>query len=172
LANYLTSDYNTYHGNGANFGNTWGVPPPTAGPNDVYVAPGLLYLCRVEEGSPLKGAASDGGDIGATVLKRYGVSGTLWGEPGYDVLTDESLWPFPNEQVIKQEMSSWDGPNDATRGFCAAGDSLSGGPITLTSYIWEYLGSPCPFHICQAGGIFADDFESGDTNLWSIFGEY
>ena len=77
------------------------------------------------------------------------MSGTLYGEPGYDQLTDEPLWPFPNEDVIKAKMSAWDGLNDARRGFCAEGNGLYGGPLTLTSYIWEYLGNPCPADICK-----------------------
>ena len=31
----------------------------------------------------------------------------------------------------------------------APGNGLYGGPITLTSYIWEYLGNPCPVGVCQ-----------------------
>jgi len=30
------------------------------------------------------------------------------------------------------------------------GNGLYGGPITLTSYIWEYLGSACPATICSS----------------------
>jgi hypothetical protein len=116
----------------------------------------LKYLCRVEDASPLKGAASDGGDIGATILNRYGVSGTLWGEPGYDSLTQESLWPFPNEDVIKAKMSSWIGQNEAKRGFCVDSIGLYGGPVTLTSYIWEYLGYPCPSEFVDTANITED----------------
>ncbi len=150
IADYMTSASNVYFANAADFGHTWGTPAPVPGPQDRFVDPQLKYLCRVEDGSPLKGTASDGGDVGATILKRYGVSGTLWGDPGYDQLTDEPLWPFPNEAVIKQTLAAWDGPNLATRGFCAPGAGLYGGPITLTSYIWEYLGYACPAEICGA----------------------
>lgn len=148
IANYMGSDYNIYHANSANFGNSWGVTPPTAGPNDRFSDPGLKYLPRIEADSPLVGAASDGTNIGANIIYRRGKSGTLYGEPGWDELTDEPLWPFPNENVIKETMAQWDGENDARRGFCAEGTGLYGGPITLTSYIWEYLGSPCPAEIC------------------------
>ncbi len=110
----------------------------------------LLYPLRIEDNSELDRAASDGEDIGATVLKKIGIDGTLWGEPGYDVITDESLWPFPNEDIIKENISKYNeyGIN-GTRGFCASGNGLYGGPITLTSYIWEYLGHPCPPDICN-----------------------
>jgi len=105
--------------------------------------PALKYLCRVEDGSNLDGAADDGGDIGATILTKIGVSGTLWGEPGYNTDTGESLWPFPLEDQIREHMRSYNpGRTDPTkpdgkRGFCADG-------TTLTKYIWEYLGNPTP----------------------------
>ena len=94
---------------------------------------------------------------GATILKQRGVSGTLWGETGYDSLTDIDLWPFPYEDEIKKLFSESNNPppgaapsvNNVTRGFCANGTGLYGGPITLTSYIWEYLGNPCPPEICN-----------------------
>lgn len=152
LMNYLESDYNVFHGNGTDYRHAWGIPEITAGAHDVFADPGLKYICRPAGQVILDGKASDGGDIGATIEYRYGVSGTLWGEEGYDRLTDEPLWPFPNEDAIKTQMSTWEppagwaGPSeyDGRRGFCADGDGLYGGPITLTSYIWEYLGNPCP----------------------------
>ncbi|MBN2611991.1 MAG: T9SS type A sorting domain-containing protein [Bacteroidales bacterium] len=152
LRNYLTSDYNNFYNNTEDYDNVWGVPEIVPGTNDQYENPGMKYICRIEGDSPLKGAASDGGDIGASVVNCYGVSGTLWGEVGYDVLTNEPLWPFPNENEIKAQMSTWTPPASFTgpatyngkRGFCADGNGLYGGPITLTSYIWEYLGNPCP----------------------------
>jgi hypothetical protein len=157
IADYVNSDYNNYYENTENFGNTWETPTPVAGPNDRFINPELKYICRVEDDSHLKGAASDGGDIGATILNRYGVSGTLWGEPGYNSLTQEPLWPFPNEDVIKEKMSSWTGPNDGERGFCANDTGLYGGPITLTSYIWEYLGNPCPSEFIDTSYIIYND---------------
>jgi hypothetical protein len=143
LSDFITSDYNDFFDNGQNYLN-----PASQGTHDRFVDPGIMYPVRVEEGSPLKGAASDGGDIGATILRRYGVTGTLWGEPGYDQLTSEPLWPYPYEAQIKADMASWTGPHDGTRGFCAPGSGLYGGPITLTSYIWEAAGHACPVEIC------------------------
>jgi hypothetical protein len=94
---------------------------------------------------------------GAQVRKRYGVSGTRWGEPGYDQLTGEDLWPWPYEDKIKAVFVESNAPptgnspstNDTRRGFAASGNGLYGGPITLTSYIWEYLGTPCPTTVCR-----------------------
>jgi hypothetical protein len=42
---------------------------------------------------------------GAVVTKRYGVTGTLWGETGYDQITNEDLWPWPYEDKIKAVFS-------------------------------------------------------------------
>lgn len=96
------------------------------------------------------------GLVGATILKRYGASGTLWGEPGYDQLTGDDLWPWPYEDKIKAVFAEPNNPpsgyspatNITKRGFAADGNGLYGGPITLTSYIWEYLGTPCPANVC------------------------
>ncbi len=94
---------------------------------------------------------------GAVIMKRYGVTGTRWGEPGYDQLTDEDLWPWPYEAKIKEVFREVNDPpsgnspaaNNTKRGFAADGLGLYGGPVTLTSYIWEYLGTPCPASVCR-----------------------
>lgn len=93
---------------------------------------------------------------GAVILKRWGVSGTRWGEVGYDQLTSEDLWPWPYQDKIKSVFREANPPpsgnspatNDTLRGFAASGTGLYGGPITLTSYIWEFLGTPCPATAC------------------------
>lgn len=93
----------------------------------------LRHLTRIEPGSFLKGRGAGGADIGATVLYRYGVEGTLFGEAGFNTLTAVPLWPWPNEERIAREMC---GAADSRRGFCAAG--------SLSRYVWEYLGNPMP----------------------------
>lgn len=94
------------------------------------LANGLRYLPQIETGAFLSTAGEDGTAVGAQILKQYGKSGTMWGDAGYNELQDGiggrdnvSLWPFPNEALIREKMAA---------------------PITLTSYVWEYLGSPCP----------------------------
>jgi hypothetical protein len=86
-----------------------------------------LYLPRIETGT-----------AGPTILKRIGTSGTLYGETGYATTTNDDLWPWPNEARIKTDMASV-----STRGFAAATSNprTNTGIITLTSYIWEYLGN-------------------------------
>ena len=104
--------------------------------------PSLLYLTRIETGSPLKSAGLGGADIGATILNRYGADGTRYGDANYNTLTSTALWPWPNEARIKQQMCVGAG---VTRGFCSTGtrrDMVN--PVTLTSYIWEQLGNPIP----------------------------
>lgn len=133
---------------GANYtGTVVSTYTDTYSPNDfsgagiIHVNPltnGLVYLPRIEAGSTLKTSGSSGGQMGAEIIKRYGVSGTLWGESGYNTLTSENLWPWPNEARIKTDMAA-----DDARGFCT-GNSLDGTPQTLTKYIWEYLGNQIP----------------------------
>ncbi len=160
VADYVSGDYNAFSGNGANYG---GQHTPTPGAHDVTsvaIVPGVLkYLPRgPEAGSLLATAGSSGGRVGAQVLWKIGVDGTLWGEPGYDTLRDaahgfggvpDRLWPFPNEAAIKLDMAAYNGGGLAgRRGFCSAGKQLDGtSNVTLTSYIWEYLGNPMPASI-------------------------
>lgn len=144
IADYVTGDYNSFFANGANYGGTFTTP--AAGAHDLTSnqAAGLKYLPRIEPGSPLATAGPGGGPVGASVLYMWGTTGTLWGEPGYDTLTNELLWPFPNEAVIKADLASYSGPGAAgARGF-TTGTSKDGSPQTLTKYIWEYLGSQIP----------------------------
>ena len=155
--NVYISNYNTLYGNYNNYAGSSTGENDYCSENENEFNPlnnGLVYLLRIEEGSTLDGVASDGEDIGATILKKIGVSGTLYGEIGFDQITNENLWPFPYEDIIKEKMSSYyytDGVGEirGDRGFAADGDSLYGGPITLTSYIWEYLGNECPPEICN-----------------------
>ncbi|RJQ24533.1 hypothetical protein C4565_09515 [Candidatus Parcubacteria bacterium] len=158
---YSLCDYNCLYANSNNYYNAApgshsycqengnAVDPIDGSPGNGKAA--LKYLVRIEDGSNFDGAASDGGDIGATVLKRIGVRGTLWGETGYNSLTTEDLWPFPNEDIIREKMRSYsydNGKLSGARGFCADGKQLNGvDDITLTSYIWEYLGNPIPLEI-------------------------
>jgi len=74
--------------------------------NTVELDPILRDLTQIDSSSPAKGAASDGGDIGANVIKRYQNS----------VLTDDDLWPWLNEAVIQQKLCA---DVAETRGLCA-----------------------------------------------------
>jgi MYXO-CTERM domain-containing protein len=155
IADHASGDYNSYWGNGANYGGA--TATPQAGAHDMTsdMTAGLKYLPRIEMGSSLATAGSGGGQVGAEVVSMWGTSGTLWGDPGYDTVTANPLWPFPNEAVIKADMASYTGPGGAgARGF-TTGNSKDGTPQTLTKYIWEYLGNQIPpeiygFHIVSA----------------------
>lgn len=118
----VINDYNNVYGNGANYAGS-----SSAGPNDISQDPRLAYILRQEDNSPNKGTASDGTDRGAAVLSRY-IDGAL---------TDQPLWPWPNEERIKRDFCV-----SITRGFCSA--------ESLTNYIWRYLGNPLP-PICSPG---------------------
>lgn len=134
LGTGTSATYSNLYGNGSNGTCT----------NCKTLAPktnGLLYPVRIEDGSALKTAGSNGGQVGATILKKIGVSGTLWGDTGYNTVTTENLWPWPNENRIKSDMA-----NVSARGF-TTGNSIDGSPQTLTKYIWESLGAAIPSEI-------------------------
>ena len=86
----------------------------------------------------------ESGGIGPTILKKIGISGTMYGDTGYNTTTTDSLWPWPNEARIKSDMASV--ASVGARGF-ATGTSLDGSSQTLTKYIWEYLGNQIPSDI-------------------------
>jgi hypothetical protein len=93
----------------------------------------IKYPLRIEAGSPLASAG-----FTLDITKRIGTDGSRVGNLGYNTPSAASLWPWPNEERIKREMCA-----ATTRGFCSVGKRLDGiNPVTLTSYIWEALGSP------------------------------
>jgi len=118
---------------------------------------GLLYPVRIEAGSPLATAGSDGGRVGPEILYQIGrdedgdgISGLLYGEDGWNEVQDgkegralRKLWPWPNEDKIKELMSETVEGVPGIYGFTAY-QSPFGSPNTITSYIWEYLGNPIP----------------------------
>lgn len=150
IAEWFTNDYIALYNNGANYGGT--EHTPTGGANNITninpLTNCLKYLPRIETANcSLKTAGSNGGQIGATVLYKHGTSGTLYGETGYDTLTSDPLWPFPNEALIKADFASYSGPGPTgARGF-ATGTSMDGSAQSLTKYIWEYLGNQIPANI-------------------------
>lgn len=145
------SDHNCLFGNTNNYSAA-----VTPGNNDITNVDPLLsalrHLPRIEAGSELNDTGSSG-DIGANILYQIGADGTFYGDDGYATITASSLWPFAEEDLIKTKMAAYTGSNGITitgaRGFAASDNGLYGGPITLTSYIWEYLGNECPEDICD-----------------------
>jgi hypothetical protein len=114
---------------------------PGGAPNAITADPLIKYITRTESGTVADGTGQGGADRGATVINRY--------ENG--VLTNTPLWPWPNEARIKADFQTNFGLSGVNpkRGFAADGNSLRGTPISLTSYVWEYLGNPCPTDICK-----------------------
>jgi hypothetical protein len=114
---------------------------PSNASNAISSDPKLKYITRIETDSPAFGTGAGGGNRGATVVNRY--------ENG--VLTNQPLWPWPNEARIKTDFQTDFGLAGVNpkRGFATDSNGLTGKPISLTSYIWEYLGNPCPDNICR-----------------------
>ncbi|MGV8056434.1 MAG: fibronectin type III domain-containing protein [Smithellaceae bacterium] len=153
------SDYNVLYNNSINYSaanlpagahdyasqNSNAIDPIDGSPGNGTAC--LKYPVRVEEGSNCKGTGVGGADRGATILYRWGTSGTYWGDTGWDSVTAEPLWPWPNEARIRSDMRaySYTGPMvsgqtgtlSGNRGFCSDGQ-------TLTNYIWGYLNNPMP----------------------------
>jgi len=102
-----------------------------------------------------------GHERGATIVNRY-VDG---------VLTNTPLWPWPDEDIIKQHMCNpadlalvhRSDPNDSM--FVGYADWCQGNK-TLTEYIWEANGATCPADICNYGAteIRADVDQNGTVN--------
>ncbi len=93
---------------------------------------GFSYPCMPDPGSK-----SEAMGCGPTILKRIGKPLAAVDEPGWDALTDENLWPFPNEAVIGGLMQQTVEGVSGVYGFTAGGQ-------TLTSYIWGVFGKTVP----------------------------
>lgn len=155
VADNTRSDFNVFSGNGKNYGgNKQAAPGPNDKTNiDALKGGGLRHLPHVDVGSPLKTAGQSGGQVGAEITYKIGGTGTLYDEPGWNTLTPEPLWPFPNEDQIKKDMASYSGPGaPGARGF-TTGKSLDGSDQTLTKYVWEFLGNPIPQEVYGGGVI-------------------
>lgn len=105
--------------------------PPAGCTNSSTENPNIKWLPR----SPVAGK-------GATIEKRYNISEVN----GKFMVTEstQKLWPWPYEDLIKQDMCE-----GVTKGWCGTNK-------TLTQYVWEYLGTPCPTDICSGTPAPAD----------------
>ncbi|MBD3287785.1 hypothetical protein GF337_03195, partial [candidate division KSB1 bacterium] len=143
--NVLFDNYKNYSGTAVGYNdicteNNNAIDPIDGSPGNG--SPALKYLLKIEAESDLANTSSENSNSGATIIKKIGISGTLFGEDGYNRLTDESLWPWENEHIIKNLLQKYhydDGKNTISgkRGFCADNQ-------TLTNYIWGYLGNEPP----------------------------
>jgi hypothetical protein len=147
---------NLIYGSGSPPYTTSGAEPSGTLTTNPISSSHLKYLTRLEDGSSLKTVGQSGARMGAEILYQYGKSGTLWGEAGYASLQDGTngqatvkLWPFPNEALIKTKMAGYKNHSiNGARGFCTTGKQKNGtDTVTLTSYIWEYLGNQIPSDI-------------------------
>lgn len=169
-ADYAQGNYNAYYGNGAARG---GSHTPSAGANDITshdaiysgsnTSGSIKWLPKgPESGSVLATAGSSSGKIGAEVMWKIGVDGTLYGESGWNTVrspangyggTSDRLWPFPNETQIKSDMSAYSGGGlPGARGF-ATGTSMDGTVQSLTKYIWEAAGNQAPADYYDVGAV-------------------
>jgi hypothetical protein len=127
---------NAYFQNGTTTNPITNIDPSDGNPGNNV--PGIIYPVRIESNSD-----ADNNGVGATVVYRRGRSGTLWGEDGYDELSNKPLWPWPNEKDIKSKMGSYSYSENSisvngARGFAANND------VSMTNYIWGYNGGVLP----------------------------
>lgn len=138
----ITQSYNNCYGNSSNNLCTSGIGATTFNPT----INGLLYPLRIEDSTILTTSGQSGARVGAVVTNKIGISGTLYGDPGYNAITTDPLWPWPNENRIHVDFSgAIDLPSSspANRGFAASSQ-------TLTRYIWEALGNNIPGDVDSA----------------------
>ena len=155
----VISNYNVLYNNHTNYsGGTRSHDYSSDDNNEINpLTNGLRYLPRIEDNSPLAGSGSNGSNRGATILFQVGRSGSLYGEEGYNQLSNEPLWPWPHEAEIKAHLQAYsynDGQRptiSGDRGFASSTAQQLDGQhdVTLTSYIWEYLGNTMPCAIYQ-----------------------
>ena len=90
------SNYNSLYGNTNNYtNNTVAWVQDRININPFYSAStnptgALKYITRIENSSNLSGIGSSGADIGANIKTLIGISGTLFGETGYNTDTGTS----------------------------------------------------------------------------------
>lgn len=172
-ANAFGFNYNNiYDFDGAILGGNAGSVSNTIGSNPLEN--GLQYLPRIEAGSSLQSAGLSGGRVGANITTFIGKSGTFYGDVGYDQETGISMWPFPHEDTFKEQLQSYtytgltrSGATETlsgNRGFANSSAKQLNGvtDVTLTSYIWEYLGNEMPIEIYGEPAnsvIFSNGFE-------------
>lgn len=123
-----------YYSGGA-YTNNWFYSSGTpTGSGQVTSDPNIQYL--------IKRITSGEVEYGAEILYKHGTDGAFWGDSGWDTVSSSKLWPWPNEDEIRDWFRTANFPteaqavaseNNTTRGFCASG-------VTLTSYIVNYLG--------------------------------
>ena len=68
------------------------------------------------------------GQVGAQIVNRIGVNGSMFDDAGFNAETTEDLWPWPYEDRLRSDLCA----DGIVRGFCAKG-------LSLTDYVWNYL---------------------------------
>jgi len=143
-------------------------------------------LVHVTDPEGILPAADDGSERGATVLKLIGQPGTLYGEAGWDEVTNIDLWPWFNQDIIKEKMCNWDADVvwvengnsiehvDGNRGFCLSEN--------LTDYVLNYIGSGEVPQDCvdadsdgynvTGGNCGVIDCNDNDENIWQLLNGY
>lgn len=136
----ITRSYCDVYGSGtaAYYSDGAGTGDKSTDPENDGTPASLQYICRIESGSALDGTGDGGADFGANIVYKYGTDGAFHGDSGYNTLSANALWPWPNESRIRSDFLSQDNDSTEARGFCAGTD-------TLTNYVWDYLDNGNPY---------------------------
>lgn len=126
---YFIAGQGGYYGTNITFVDNTATGNGSGAEIEPEFAPSLDYL--------VKPTMITGKERGAELVNRY--------QDG--VLSNNALWPWPNEELIRQHMCDPNDLSDTNRissngpgwepQWCASGKSL-------TTYVWEYLGNPIP----------------------------
>jgi hypothetical protein len=120
--------------------------------------------------------ADDGRERGAEVLKMIGQPGTLYGESGWNDTTNIDLWPWRNEEIMKDYMCNWskwitwdnNGSSlhfvEGNRGFCNS--------PSFSDYVLNYLQGQDLQTCSELGGNICEGSQGCDgTNVPSSNGQ-
>lgn len=123
-----------------------GVGSPSVS-NTLSLSPELKYMTMLPRDSALRDSGTNNDRVGAEVMTMLGVSGTFYGEEGYDSETGIPMWPFPNQDLAHKYFSSFSHSGTDREGGSAGIDGARGFAVedqTMSNYIWTYLGAPVP----------------------------
>ena len=85
---------------------------PTGSTNEITTDPNMVVASSVNPSVAQYGGGLNGANVGATILYQRGVSGSLWGQSGWnDLQTDKPIFPYPYEAQIKALMAKADSGN-------------------------------------------------------------
>jgi len=140
----MISSHNVFYGNTRDYDLCSGILCTHPDGTDQIIDPLTSFSSIVQVSDPgnILNPADDGRERGAEVMKLIGQPGTMYGEPGWNETTNIDLWPWPNEDIIKEQMGAF---------YMAEGEKLEGPWVSCTVDVNTDIFT-CPGH-----GISSED---------------